>query len=316
MPQQPTPQQWDNVRAREARLLAFLATPVTAHDVDVAGQSLHYLEAGSPKLPTLVMLHGRGSAAALYFPILPLLAPHRHIIAIDMRGWGLSSRAPFTGHTGAEAIAWWRAGVLTVIDALGIGRFDLLGHSLGGMVALAVALERQAQIDHLVLEDAAGFGGATPFPSRLYFAVKPERLARWAPRAIFNRASAGSVPVQFDNPEKRQALQDFLYALTTLPGTSSSGAWAFDHISGIWGPKYTLKDQVYQIQTPTRGIWGADDNVVRLDKSRPALNTMPNVEVVVIPHTGHSPHFDQPAAFTQSVLEFLARGPEHLDLPT
>jgi pimeloyl-ACP methyl ester carboxylesterase len=301
---------WANLRAKEAALLATAPVPVTAHDIEVAGAAFHYLEAGDPKLPPLVMVHGRGSAAALWLPIIPQLAPHRHIVAVDMRGWGLSSRAPFTGHSGAEAIAWWRDGVLAVVDALGLARFDLIGHSLGGMVSLAIALARGEKIDHLLLEDAAGFGTTSPLGIRLYFAAEPERLAHFVPRFLFDFFAGGSVPIPGLSAAEQQALRDFVYTLTLFPGTPQSGARAFNEIVGVRGVKYTLRDQVHTIQTFTRVFWGTKDSVVPLRTAEAGIRSMPNAELVTFAGANHSPHMEVPAAFAASVLEFLARGTE------
>src|SRR6185437_1250209 len=277
------------LRAKEADLLATMPVSVTAHDIEIAGERLHFLEAGDPKLPPLVMVHGRGSAAALWFPIMPQLAPHRHLIAVDMRGWGLSSRAPFTGLTGAEAVGWWRDGVLGIIDALGIDRFDLIGHSLGGMVALAIALERGDKIDHLLLEDAGGFATTTPLGVRLYFAAEPERLARLVPRAVFDRAAGSSVPIPGQTDAGKHALSDFVYTLTTLPGTHASGARAFSKILGVGGVKYTLRDQVHRILTFTRALWGTKDGVVPLRTAEPGIKLMPHAELVTFAGAMHTP---------------------------
>lgn len=310
MANEPTTAQWADLRAKEAALLATAPVPVTAHDIEVAGTNIHYVEAGTPKLPPLVMVHGRGSAGALWLPIIPQLAPHRHIIAIDMRGWGLSSREPFTGHSGAEAVAWWRDGVLGVVDGLNLGRFDLLGHSLGGLVSLAIALERGDKIDHLVLEGAAGFGTTSPLGVRLYFAAEPERLARFAPRALFDRIAGGSVPIPGLSAAERKALQDYVYTLTTFPGTHASGARAFNEIVGVRGVKYTLRDQVHMIPTLTRVLWGTKDGVVPLRTAEAGIRSMPHAELVTFTGAGHSPHMEVPNPFAAHVLEFLARGTE------
>ncbi len=306
----PTQAQWNALREREAALLATVPVMVTAHDIEIAGERVHYLEAGNPKLPPLVMIHGRGSAAALWYPIMPQLAPHRHLIAVDMCGWGVSSRAPFTGHSGADAITWWRDGVLGVLDALGLDRFDLIGHSLGGMVALAIALERGEKIDHLLLEDAAGFSLTSPLPMRLYFSAEPERLARLVPRAVFDRVAGASVPIPGQTPAGKRALADFVYALTMLPGTHESGARAFAEILSVSGVKYTLRDQVARIHTFTRVLWGTKDNVVPLKTAEAGIAMMPRAELVTLAGAGHSPHMEIPDQFAERVLEFLARGTE------
>ena len=311
MAQAATEKQWESLRAREAALLAEVGIPITTNDITVHGQSMHYLEAGNPKLPTLIMLHGRGSAAALWYSIMPQLARHRHLIAIDMPGWGLSSRAPFAGTTPQSALDWWRDGVLGAIDALGVQRFDLIGHSLGGMVSLAVALQRQTQLDHLLLEDAAGFTTHYAAFYRLYFRAGPERLAKIAPRSLFDRASAGSAPAPTDaSPALRAALSDFVYTLTTFPGTQESAVRAFDTIFDLNGVHLTLRDRVPTIMTPTRAIWGANDPLIPLRYCQAAIATMPHSEVVIIPKVVHSPHMESPVLFAEHALEFLARGVE------
>jgi pimeloyl-ACP methyl ester carboxylesterase len=310
MVQQATATQWDALRRAETAILAQVPVAITAHEIEVGGDNIHYLEAGDPKLPPLVMLHGRGSAAALWTPIMPQLAAHRHLIAVDMRGWGLSTRTPFTGKGGAEATAWWRDGVLGVVDALGLTRFDLIGHSLGGMVSLAIALERGNQIDHLLLEDAAGFALTSPLSTRLYFALEPERVAPFLPRAVFDSFARGSVNIPNLTPIAKKALADFIYTLTTFPGTHASGARAFNTILGVEGVRYTLRDQVPHVTPLARAFWGTKDSVVPLKTAEAGIKLLPHGELVTFAGAEHSPHMEVPDAFARAALEFLARGTE------
>ncbi|MBA3825011.1 MAG: alpha/beta hydrolase [Ktedonobacterales bacterium] len=307
---QATAAQWERLRSAEATLLAHIPVSITAHDIAIAGEQIHYLEAGDAKLPPLVLVHGRGSAAALWGPILPQLAAHRHVFAVDMRGWGLSSRTPFTGTGGAEAIAWWRDGVLGVVDALGLTRFDLIGHSLGGMVSLSIALARGSQIDHLLLEDAAGFATTSPLDTRLYFALEPERVAPLLPRPLFNIAARGSVNIPNLTPAAKAAYADFVYTLTTFPGTRASGARGFNTILGVEGVRYTLLDQVHNVTPFTRAFWGVKDGVVPLNTSKAGIEMLPHGELVTFPNAMHSPHMEVPDVFARAALEFLARGIE------
>jgi 2-hydroxymuconate-semialdehyde hydrolase len=310
MARQATEQQWARLRGAEASLLAQIPVAITAHDITVGGDQIHYLEAGEPKLPPLVLVHGRGSAAALWGPILPQLAAHRHVIAVDMRGWGLSARTPFTGKDGAAAIAWWRDGVLGVVDALGLTRFDLMGHSLGGMVSLGIALARGNQIDHLLLEDAAGFATTSPLSTRLYFALEPERIAPLLPRPIFDFFARGSVKIPHLTPAAKAAYADFVHTLTTFPGTRESGARAFNTIVWVEGVRYTLRDQVHNVTPLTRALWGIKDSVVPLNTSKVGIEMVPRGELVTFANAEHSPHMEMPDAFARAALEFLARGTE------
>lgn len=310
MPDAPSASDWEALRAAEARYLASLQTPVVAHDMTIDGESLHFLEAGSPSLPTLVMVHGRGGCAALFGSVLPLLAPHRHIVAVDMPGWGLSTRMPFTGATALDAVNWWRDGVLRVVDALSLDRFDLLGHSLGGMIAMNMALARPHKIDHLVLEDSAGFPGTIPFAVRLYFYYSPERLATLATRGAFDFFSNRAAPGPRENPSQAAAMRDLTYRLTTFPGTNVSGVRAFNKILDLRGAHYTIADLIPKLTVPTRLIWGERDGVIPIRVVRDGIEALPESDLVVLPKLGHSPHIEDPQAFSRVALEFLARGRE------
>lgn len=310
MAQSPTQQDWDALRAAERRLLDRCGVDVADHDITIHGEAIHYLEAGDPNLPPLVLVHGRGACAAVYYPILPLLAPHRHLYAIDMPGWGLSTRAPFTGTTPDAAVHWWRDAVLGLIDVLGLSRYDLLGHSLGGMIAITAALERPDQVEHLILEDNGGFPGTVPFLARLYFAAEPERLARLVPRRVFDALSRSSVPTAGLSPELMAASQDFLYRLTTFPGTHESGARTFNLILDLRGSHFTVASRLGELRPLTRAIWGQRDGIIPLTIAKASIQRIPRGDLVVIPDVGHSPHLEAPQTFARLVLEFLARGDE------
>jgi pimeloyl-ACP methyl ester carboxylesterase len=307
---QPTTAQWQALRDSEARVLAGTGIPVSMHDITLDGEQMHYLEAGDAHLPPLVMIHGRGSSSGLWYSIFRFLASHRHLIAIDLRGWGLSARTPFAGSTGQEAMDWWRDGALKVIDALGIKRFDLLGHSLGGMVALSIALVRPQAVDHLALEDPGGFGTTVPLGVRLYFSLTPERLARATPRPLVDLLNGMHDPHKQGMTLSRRDLNTYVYLLTTLPGTDASGIRAFRQIVTLGGVHFTLRDRVKEILTPTCAIWGTRDGTLPLKESRPGLMTMPHAQLVALPGAHHSPHFEIPAIFARAVLEFLATGSE------
>ena len=312
MTHQPTSAQWVALRQAEQHLLALSPIPIMARDVRIDDQPIHVLETGDPTLPPLVLIHGRGGAGALFATVLPLLAPHRHCYTIDLRGFGLSSRAPFTGTTPDAAMDWWRDGVLATIDALGLRHYDLLGHSLGGMVAINIALQRPEQISHLILEDTGGFPGTVPLLVRLYFNVSPEWMARHVPRRVFDAASQGSIPATGQTAAFRAAMLDFTYLLTTLPGTAESGSRAFNKILDLRGSHYSLSQRLGELRPTTRVLWGERDQVIPLAIVKAGIALIPEGDLVIIPGAGHSPHIEAPEDFTRQVLLHLARGAETL----
>ncbi|MBV6701872.1 alpha/beta fold hydrolase [Kitasatospora aureofaciens] len=115
--------------------------------VDLPDVAIAYRESGRPDGPPLVLLHALGERAADWDVVLPALAPGHHVYALDLRGHGDSGR---TAEYSLEAM---RDDVLAFLDALGLARIDLVGHSLGGAVAYLVAQARPERVARLVLEE-------------------------------------------------------------------------------------------------------------------------------------------------------------------
>ncbi|MFD7449292.1 alpha/beta fold hydrolase [Kitasatospora sp. NPDC059827] len=157
----------------------------TVRTVELPGVTLAYRESGRPDGPPLVLLHALGERAADWDAVLPDLAPDHHVYALDLRGHGDSGR---TDHYG---LAELREDVLAFLDALGLARVDLVGHSMGGVVAYLLAQAAPERIDRLVLEDIAAL---YPRPS----SVPPEGADE---PAHFDWAMVRAIKAQIDTPD-------------------------------------------------------------------------------------------------------------------
>ncbi|MEU5718313.1 alpha/beta fold hydrolase [Streptomyces sp. NPDC020403] len=115
--------------------------------VDVGGIRLAYEVSGPPDDPPLVLLHALGENAIDWEQVVPALARSRRVYALDLRGHG---RSDWPGNYSLELM---RADVLRFLDALGPGPVDLIGHSLGGIVAYLLAQDHPQRVGRLVLED-------------------------------------------------------------------------------------------------------------------------------------------------------------------
>jgi pimeloyl-ACP methyl ester carboxylesterase len=115
---------------------------------DVNGLSLYYEEHGSGE--PLVLLHGGFGAAELWAPVLPALAAGRRVIAVDLQGHGHTADVdrPLRAETMADDVA-------ALIEHLGLERADVMGYSLGGMVALRTAIQHPERVRRLVLVSIA-----------------------------------------------------------------------------------------------------------------------------------------------------------------
>jgi 3-oxoadipate enol-lactonase len=117
--------------------------------IEVGGTRLAYRVWGPADAPPLVLLHALAEGAADWDGVAPAFARHWRVYAPDLRGHGHS------GWPGDYSVELMRADVLGFLDALDLNRVDLVGHSMGGLVAYLVAAERPERVARLVLEDAA-----------------------------------------------------------------------------------------------------------------------------------------------------------------
>jgi pimeloyl-ACP methyl ester carboxylesterase len=115
--------------------------------VDVGGVRLVCQVWGQESAPPLVLLHALGENSADWAEVMPALARGRRVYALDLRGHG---RSDWPGEYSLELM---RADVLRFLDVLGLGTVDLIGHSMGGVVAYLLAQERPERVSRLVLED-------------------------------------------------------------------------------------------------------------------------------------------------------------------
>jgi pimeloyl-ACP methyl ester carboxylesterase len=115
--------------------------------VDVGGVRLVCQVWGQESAPPLVLLHALGEDSTDWAEVMPALVRGRRVYALDLRGHG---RSDWPGEYSLELM---RADVLRFLDVLGLGTVDLIGHSMGGVVAYLLAQERPERVGRLVLED-------------------------------------------------------------------------------------------------------------------------------------------------------------------
>ena len=178
--------------------------------VEFGGVRLAYKVWGSPDAPPLVLLHALGEGAADWDGVAPAFARHWRVYAPDLRGHGSSS---WPGSYSVEAM---EADVLGFLDALALDRVDLIGHSMGGLVAYLVAGDQPERVGRLILEDVAALlprkrsiparpDGELPYDWEMVLAIRGqiddpdpawlERLSRiTAPALVIAGGPQSSIP--------------------------------------------------------------------------------------------------------------------------
>jgi pimeloyl-ACP methyl ester carboxylesterase len=291
------------LRAEEALLRTASVAVERGEAPGPGGMRLHYLTCGEGE--PLVLLHDRGSAAALFTPIFAPLAAQRRVIALDLPGWGLSDKPIFTGRTPQDALRFWMDGVLALLDHLGLDSVDLLGHSMGGFTALGLALDHPDRVRSLLLTDAGGLSRTMALDARLYYWLKPERLHRWLGRDFMARLIAREHP---GHPVPRDEAFEFAWHVTTQQAVIPSGARAFDRWVNLMGVHLNFLDRLLKLEQPTLLLWGDRDHVTPYADALHARKYVRYGRLVVFTGCGHSPFTERPADFARVVNVWLNGG--------
>jgi len=131
--------------------------------IKAGGIGLAYRAWGSPEAPPLVLLHALGESAADWDNVAAAFARHWRVYAPDLRGHGSSD---WPGNYSVELM---RADIVAFLDALSLEQVDLIGHSLGGIVAYLLAAEHPERLGHLILEDVGA-----PLPRQAGVPARPD----------------------------------------------------------------------------------------------------------------------------------------------
>jgi pimeloyl-ACP methyl ester carboxylesterase len=272
--------------------------PVAAHRwTTVLGRRVHLVAMGEG-VP-LLFLHGLGASWVTWGPVLPLVTPYCQAVAPDLPGHGDSD--PLHPYTLEQASPWVEA----LLDALGLGRVALVGNSLGGLVALAFALERPHRVSHLVLVDAAGLGrqvswvlrlATLPLLGEVLEAPSPRGTERLLRRLIFA-----------DPRHVTPALVTELTRVRSRPGAKETVLAALRHGVGLLGVKgrVLLGRRLGGVRCPLLVVWGEKDRVFPVRQALQVRRSAPHARVVVFPRCGHWPHYEDPDAFVRLLLEFV-----------
>jgi len=115
--------------------------------IEVGGVTMAYRVVGNPANPPMVLLHGLGDDERDWGVVVPAFAAEHRVYAVDLRGHGRSS------HPGRYSFELMRDDVMAFLEAVGVERCVMVGHSMGGTVALLLAETAPHLLTHLILED-------------------------------------------------------------------------------------------------------------------------------------------------------------------
>ncbi|MGN6252893.1 MAG: alpha/beta fold hydrolase [Marmoricola sp.] len=276
--------------------------PLEVEIVRVHGHRRAFVRAGSG--PALLLLHGLACDHTTWDPVIRQLARDHTVIAPDLLGHGLSDKPRADYSVGGFA-----NGMRDLLTVLGIDKVTVVGHSLGGGVAMQFAYQFPERTERLVLVAPGGLGPevtplirAVTVPGAEQFlaaATLPgvrhvgtaglRRLARSGLPGTRDLAEIAAIYDSFKDPRARAAIRHVVRAVVDLKGQIVS-----------------MVDRAYLTQAmPLLVVWGADDLVIPARHADTVARVAPGAVIELVPNAGHFPHKDHPERFVKVVREFI-----------
>jgi pimeloyl-ACP methyl ester carboxylesterase len=273
-------------------------------EVSLHGHRVVCRVAGDPALPVLLLIHGITSSSATWDPVIPGLSEHAHVIAPDLLGHGESDKPRADYSLGGFA-----SGLRDLLEHLGHERVTVVGHSLGGGVAMQFAYQYYEHCDRLVLVSSGGLGrevslalrAATLPGAELVLPVIANTHVRDAGAAIGRLL--GRLPMR-----PRPSVTEVARGYATLAESTARTAFVHTLRSVVepGGQRVHAGDLLYLGEgRPTLIVWGALDTVIPVAHAYEAHAMIPGSTLEVFEQSRHFPHMDEPSRFVRVVLHFL-----------
>ncbi len=242
--------------------------------------------------PDLVLLHGWGLNSAVWQEIVPLLEPYYTLHLVDLPGFGFSQQTIVD----SADLSLWSEAVLPHLPAL----FNLLGWSMGGLIALRMALDHPTRIQRLVLM------GSSPcfLQQENWPGIRPDVLSG------FNRAlqldtrktierflaiqAMGSESVKEDVKRLKNWLQQRPDA---TPAALKAGLQLLETVD--------LRTELAQLNCPVMSLYGRLDSLVPVAAVTEIESLLPDCRSVIFPHAAHTPFLSHPQLFIEALHQFI-----------
>jgi 2-hydroxy-6-oxonona-2,4-dienedioate hydrolase len=261
------------------------------HQLQIFGQKIHYVEAGSG--PNVILLHGLGGDVTNWSQTIPALAPHYHVFVPDQIGFGQSDK-PLINYRIATLVDF----LDEFCSKLGLTKASVVGNSLGGWTAMAFTLAHPEKVDRLILVDSAGYSSA-----RLG-GDKPKRDAFLALNASTLETTRQLLKLIFYHQE---SITDAAVRRSFAAKMQRNDGYTVNSfIDSIVRGEDFVDGKLGAIRTPALILWGREDALTKLPIANALAEDIAGSRLVVLDQCGHVPQMECPAPFDKALLDFLA----------
>ena len=236
----------------------------------------------------LVLVHGYLGGSSQWDAQLPLLRQHFEVVTLDLAGYGMANHL-----TAPTNMADHARNVLATLEHMGIHRFHLLGHSMGGMVVQEIVKQAPQRVLKLVLYATGPIGC---IPGRFETMERSrERLREDGLQKTARRISATWLLERESSPAY-EALA--MLATHASEQAASAGLSAMEHWDG--------RENLSHIEQSTLVIWGENDRTYSWSQIELLWRCIPHASLAVLPRCAHAVHLERNALFCTILVEFLA----------
>jgi pimeloyl-ACP methyl ester carboxylesterase len=254
--------------------------------------------------PPLLLIHGIGDSSATWRTVLPALARKHLVIAPDLLGHGMSAK-PRADYS----VAAYANGMRDLLGVLGIDRVTLVGHSLGGGVAMQFAYQFPEKTERMVLVSSGGAGrGVSPLLRAATLPGASAVLAAVRLPGARSAVSAGVGVLERLNTGLGVDAEDLRRVVDAVPDPRARAAFIRTLRAVVdWrGQVVTMLDRCYLARgMPTLLVWGNRDSVLPVGHAYQARAAMPGSRLEIFEGAGHFPFHSDPPRFVSLLEEFV-----------
>jgi pimeloyl-ACP methyl ester carboxylesterase len=269
--------------------------------LELHGERVAYRDEGSGEV--LLLIHGMAGSSDAWRELIPRLAKNYRVVAPDLLGHGQSVKPRGDYSLGAFAVS-----LRDLLDELGIAQTTIVGHSLGGGVAMQFLYQHPDYCERLILISSGGLGSDVGFILRLLSAPGAEfvlpiiapspvlkagnKIGSWFSSAGMRNPRASEIWRAYSSFSDRPTREAFLRTLRSVVDYRGQAVSALNRLH-------------VRAELPTLAIWGEDDEIIPVEHGHAAMAARPGGRLEVLPGVGHFAHVEAPTEVAEIIEDFM-----------
>lgn len=281
-----------------------LKYPFEVHKVTLDdGKVIAYADEGKSD-EVIIFIHGLGSYSPAWYKNVELLKEKYRCIAVDLPGYGKSSKEIHSGK-----MEFYADVIVELMNKLKIEKATIAGHSMGGQIAIVMSLKYADRVKRLVLAAPAGFESFTPGQKQWFRDVMTVELVKLTNTQTIR---ANLITNFYNMPEDAEFM---ITDRIAFRGAKDFENYCYTVVKSVYGMvNEPVIDFLHKVTQPTLILFGENDNLIpnlflnpgkTEDIAKIGASKIPNSKLIMIPKCGHFLQFEKPREFSNAVIDFI-----------